>query len=69
MTTDFKPTRRDRIFDPGQKARCECCSKVITLCPVEGSPFPRYEWRLKDGDPWCRTGRFKGSVFHKPRRT
>ncbi len=58
--------RKDGTFEPGEKARCTFCSRMIQLVKMDGLDFARYEWRSLDGDTHCRRRTVQP---HKPRRT
>lgn len=56
----------DGTFEPGDKARCTHCSRVVRLDRVEENrEFRQYEWRSLDGDTHCRRREVRR---HEPRR-
>lgn len=56
----------DGTFEPGDKARCANCNRVVRLDRVEANhKFRQYEWRSLDGDTHCRRRDIRP---HTPRR-
>jgi len=67
-----QPTiRKDGTYPPGAKTRCKACGLAIRLLPVEGSPFPRFEWESAGTGDHCSPKGNRGNrsgVRHRPTR-